>query len=220
MNIIIIANGLFPTVPPVLSLLSGVDKVICCDGALAKYLRWYRTQMPRPHHEVVVIGDGDSLSPSLLREAQHESLELTHIQVDEQEFNDLSKAVFYAMESLAGEEYAKVTILGATGLREDHTLGNIGLLAYYQQRFPNATFEMPSDYGSFYTVNGIRTMASYAGQQVSIFSMQAGFPITVSGLRYPIEVRAFDWLWEGTLNEALGESFTIEGQHLLVYLKR
>lgn len=218
MNIIIIANGSFPTLPTVLQQLNTADLVVCCDGALANYLRWYRQQSLRPSHLVAVVGDGDSLSPALLQEAQRENIQLDHQQIDEQEYNDLTKAVRYAVAQCHGQK-ANISILGATGKREDHTLGNISLLAYYMEEFSNCDFSMPGDYGTFYPMQGSRTFASQAGQQISLFSLQPEIPITVSGLRYPIENRKINWWWEATLNEAEGESFTVTGGRMLVYIK-
>lgn len=219
MNIIIIANGTFPTLPPVLRQINEADMVVCCDGALANYLRWYRQQMPKPCHKVAVVGDGDSLSPALLKEAQNEHLELEHKQIDEQEYNDLTKAVRYAVKNTDGMK-SSITILGATGKREDHTLGNISLLAYYIQEFPGIEFSMPGDYGTFYPMYGTQTFVSEAGQQVSLFVLQPDVPVSVSGLKYPIQDRKIEWWWEATLNEAEGDSFTITGGRMLVYIKR
>ena len=50
MNIIIIANGLFPEKPWVDTLLGGADRVVCCDGAIEKYLGW-RSQLLYHHHK-------------------------------------------------------------------------------------------------------------------------------------------------------------------------
>lgn len=204
--------------PPVLNYLKAADMVVCCDGALEKYLGWYRQQTPRPTHKVAVVGDGDSLSPALLREAQHAGINLHHQQVDEQEYNDLTKAVRYALEGNVAET-THVAIIGATGKREDHTLGNISLLAYYLNLYPKVEFLMPTDYGTFCPMQGVRTFDSYEGQQVSLFSLTPTEPITVKGLRYPIENRCITEWWQGTLNEAEGESFEVKGGRLLVYLK-
>ena len=222
MNIIIIANGASPTLPPVLKLLNAADWVVCCDGALGKYLQWLHQQMPRPSQQVSVVGDGDSLSPSLLREAQHEGLNLDHQHVTEQEYNDLTKAVRYVDEKTRHIKGGKphVDILGATGKREDHTLGNISLLAYYAEMYPELDFAMHSDYGTFYPVNGLRQFHSHKGQQVSLFSLKPDKPVSVIGLMYPIENRCFPWLWEATLNEALGDSFEVQGERVVVFLNR
>ena len=221
MNITIIANGSFPTLSSVLSCLGEADRVVCCDGALEKYLQWVRRQNPRPVQQVAVVGDGDSLSPALLNEALHEGLPISHQQISEQESNDLSKAVRYAAEHTHHlNEPIHVSILGATGKREDHTLGNIALLAYYSEHYPLMQFAMVSDYGTFYPVNGLRRFPSYPGQQVSLFALRSDIPISVKGLKYPIENRCLEWLWQGTLNESLGDSFEVKGERVIVFQKR
>ena len=47
------------------------------------------------------------------------------------------------------------------------------------------------------------------GQQVSIFNIDNS-PITSHNLKYPLNNMILDNLWNGTLNESLGEWFTIE----------
>ena len=46
---------------------------------------------------------------------------------EDQETNDLTKAVKWCNE----RGYNDIVIIGATGKREDHTIGNISLLAEY-----------------------------------------------------------------------------------------
>ena len=223
MNIIILANGLFPTSERVLQLFEGADRVVCCDGAFENYLRWYGQQTVRPTHSVAVVGDGDSLKPSAIECAKVMGIDYRRQVVAEQENNDLSKAVRYAVEQASGRvannDDVAITILGATGLREDHMLGNISLLGYYLVEFPDIRFSMVSDYGTFLPMRGRRIFSSYAGQQVSIFSLTPMEPVSVSGLRYPICGRCLSWLWEGTLNESLGDKFEVQGGTLVVYLK-
>jgi len=57
-------------------------------------------------------------------------------------------------------------IVGATGKREDHTLGNISLLADYMK---TAKVVMVTDYGIFTPMQGITEFTSHKGQQVSLF---------------------------------------------------
>lgn len=98
-------------------------------------------------------------------------------------------------------------ILGATGLREDHTLGNISLLMDYAPLFEQV--EMLSDYGHFIPVQQTTTLPSTPGQQISIFSMYPCGEITTEGLRWPITRRRLTAWWQGSLNEALGNEFTL-----------
>ena len=223
MNIIIIANGQFPSSRQVLDLLEDADRVICCDGAFESFFRWSRHQSVDTTKRVEVVGDGDSLTDEVLEDARCAGMDVSFEQVSEQESNDLSKAVRHAVgqcdRALCGEDEIRVDILGATGLREDHTLGNISLLACYSTQYPHVAFRMVSDYGVFLPVRGQRRFTTYAGQQVSIFSFTPDVPVSIRGLRYPIEERRLAWLWEGTLNEALGDTFEVRGGTMVVYLE-
>lgn len=197
----VVANGLFPAQEPALQLLSQAEYVIACDGAVID-LEKYR--LPD-----VVVGDLDSL-PQIWREKYADRLH----QVSEQESNDLTKAVEYAGQL----GFREVLILGATGLREDHTLGNISLLMQYAPHFERV--EILSDYGLFTPLLQTTTLECTPGQQISLFSLYPHGAISVRGLRYPIENRRLLSWWEATLNEATGNEFTVifeEDARILAY---
>ena len=101
----------------------------------------------------------------------------------------------------------EVLILGATGLREDHTLGNISLLMDYAPLFQR--IEMLSDYGIFTPILQTTTLESNPGTQVSLFSLAPSGTISTTGLRWPIRNRRLTAWWQGTLNEATGNNFTV-----------
>ena len=114
---VIVANGEFPSASVMHRWIDRAPLVVCLDGAANRLLQ----QGYRPH---LIIGDGDSIQPGL---AQRYGLEF--IRVDEQETNDLSKAVRHLRE----RGCCRLMMLGITGRRDDHTLGNISLLVYYLQ---------------------------------------------------------------------------------------
>ena len=220
MNIIVIAKGQFPVLQSVLDLVECADIIVCCDGAFDIFFHWWQRTMSS-RRQVDVVGDGDSFSLALFDEARQAGLKVRRMVVSEQESNDLSKAVHYVIGQARGEgvddSEIHLDILGATGLREDHTLGNISLLAYYCTLYPRIEFRMLSDYGMFLPVRGYRSFKSYLGQQVSVFSLTPQVPVSVRGLRYPIENRCLLWLWEGTLNESISDTFDVTGGILVVY---
>ncbi len=114
--------------------------------------------------------------------------------------------------------YTEITIIGATGIREDHTLGNIGLLSKYVRL--GLSVKMLTDTGYFLPLRSSSTLKSFKGQQVSIFSPNNKTLITTSNLRYPIDNRSLEEYWMGTLNESLGDSFGIlfENGPLIVFM--
>ena len=179
---LILANGDFPTAELPLSLLSQAPYVCACDGAVRSY--------PRAD---AVIGDGDSVPPAFRDRL---------IRVNEQDDNDLTKATRHCI-SLG---HRRIVYLGATGRREDHTLGNISLMVRYLRDFHIQPF-MVTDHGWFIPAHGPATFQSRPGQQVSIFNFGCT-RIQATGLRYPC--RPFTEWWQGTLNEAIDTTFTLD----------
>ena len=211
----ILANGVFPHREEALQALLQAQILICCDGAYNKLVNSqlfsHATTLPM----VYVVGDGDSIGNIKPPFPTDFISEFT-----DQETNDLTKAVKYAL-SLGIE---RLVIFGATGLREDHTLGNISLLATYAEMVSSSgnplSVRIYSDYGFFIPIKTSTTLPSFPRQQVSLFSMSEKLLVSTEGLKYPIHGRRLHQWWEATLNEALGDSFTItldgEGT-LLVY---
>ena len=72
-----------------------------------------------------------------------------------------------------------------------------------------AKVEMITDYGIFTPISLTTGFESRKGQQVSIFNFDRT-PISSKNLKYPLDKYILDNLWKGTLNESLGDSFTVE----------
>lgn len=179
---VIVANGVFPSHPAPLSVLADAPQIVACDGAVS--------HVPQAN---IVIGDGDSI-PSELRNRL--------VLIDEQEDNDLTKATRYCLQ----QGWHRIAYLGCTGRREDHTLGNISLLMRYY-RDMGVEGCMFSDDGWFMPSRGNQTFDSASGQQVSIFNFGCSH-LQSEGLKW--QSYAYREWWQGTLNEALGEKFTID----------
>lgn len=213
-HIVILAAGEFPTHEVPLQALREADFVVCCDSAYGEIIK---------HEELgiknyVVIGDGDSLTGEIKRQ-----LGDRWIHVAEQDYNDLHKAMAYATSRFApyaspsGDEGGcSFTILGATGKRDDHTLGNISYLVTFAEEYPDADIAMLTDYGRMVAMTGSRRFASFPRQQVSIFTMNPESPIYSEGLRWPLDgFRARRW-WHASLNETVGTEFSLRTDGWLV----
>ena len=195
-NVVILAAGDFPQSEAPLTALREADLRICCDSA-AEALVAHGLAPDR------IVGDLDSLSRGF-RERFADRI----TQISEQDDNDLTKAFQLAL-TLAP---SRITILGATGKREDHTLGNISLLLDYA-READCPVDMLTDYGRFATIFDTATLPSVPGQQISIFAFDNTLTIKSAGLKYPTDQVRFDTLWKATLNEALSSSFTLTLSH-------
>lgn len=128
---VILGNGDYPSHPYPLNVLRQAPYVVCCDGAADEYIR--HGFLPD-----AIIGDGDSLSSE-----NREKLATIFHQIKDQETNDQTKAVRF----LKAQGKRQITIIGGTGKREDHTLGNISLLMDYMQE--GLQVRMITDYGVF-----------------------------------------------------------------------
>ena len=195
-HIVIVAAGDFPRAEAPLRALRAADVRICCDSA-AEALVAFGLEPDR------IVGDLDSLSPAF--QARYASF-ITR--VAEQDDNDLTKAFRMALSL----QPTRITIVGATGRREDHTLGNVSLLLDYA-REAACPVEMLTDYGRFQAVFDTATLPAVPGQQVSIFAFDNTLKLTSAGLKYPTDAVVFDSLWKATLNEALSDAFTLTLSH-------
>ncbi len=193
---VIIDAGSFPSRSEALQWLDKCPMTVCCDGAANRFIASGRVPWR-------IVGDGDSMS----EEVRRDYAPIIRRNPD-QETNDQTKSVEY----LAARGVTRIAILGATGLREDHTIGNISLLVDYLARGIDA--RAYTDYGVFIPCEGDREFFTAPGTQVSVFNCGAT-GISADGLKYPL--RDFTSWWQGTLNEATAGAFTIhaEGRYLV-----
>ncbi len=196
---VILADGDFPEHALALQLLAHAPYICCCDGAAQHAIE--RGYMPH-----AIVGDGDSLPQAFKTEYR----DILHI-VSEQSDNDLTKATRHC-HNLG---MRRLLYLGATGKREDHTLANISLMVHYHRSMGIAPLLL-TDYGYFVTAEGSRTFGSFARQQVSIFNFGCT-QITGSGLKWA-PVTPESW-WQGTLNEAIGSTFSLQGNGLYMVFR-
>ena len=199
---VVLADGNFPFHQIPLRYLKEADHIICCDGSAQNLVE--AGFIPE-----AIVGDLDSLGEDIASEYRD------RLFIDsEQENNDLTKAVHWCI----GMGYRDIIILGATGKREDHTIGNISLLAEYVRE---VKVKMVTDTGIMIPCLGDSVFPSSRGQQVSIFSIDTETEITTAGLKYPLVRRRLKNWWEATLNEALGDSFSLEFKNgrVIVFLK-
>ena len=199
---VILADGAFPAGKEALEYLDNACRIICCDGA-ARSLVAYGREPDR------IVGDLDSLSDEFKKRFADR---IEH--VSEQESNDLSKAFRYC----ESQGYSNIVILGATGKREDHTLGNLSLLSIYAESVPD--IKIVTDYGYFTVAKKSGVFESFPTMQISIVPLKGKAVVTSKNLKYPMEQLELELWYQATLNEALNNTFSLEfpaGCELLLY---
>lgn len=203
---VILAAGEFPRRSEVLRLLDAADLIACCDRAAVNLVATGRVPG-------LIVGDLDSIPEEL--QARYAGRIVLDCGQDD---NDLTKT-FHEVIKL---KPSVIHILGATGGREDHTLGNISLLADYRREIEAyglaCEIDMVSDYGVFCPATGSRTFESIPGQEISIFAFDNTLRVRAEGLDYPTDAVVFDSLWKASLNKASGTSFTLNLNHPAPYL--
>lgn len=220
-RIVILGGGDYPHHSIPLRLIENAERIVCCDGSAFDLIRHGYTPWR-------IVGDCDSiLSP---KDEEEEMMLAQHRncirRFSGQNDNDQTKAVRYCLD----HGITHIDIVGATGKREDHTLGNISLLAEYLTM--GADIRMYTDYGTFvackgkasfdvdipknYTVENDSIPTRQKSIQVSIFNVSA-HNLHAEGLRY--QLSNFCQWWQGTLNEAISSPFLVEGDGLyIVYI--
>ena len=109
---VIVADGSFPVHEIPLGYLEKASKIVCCDGSAESLIK-------AGFEPDAIVGDMDSLSAELAGKYKDKIFRDSG-----QDTNDLTKAVTWCTK----KNYTDLVIVGATGKREDHTLGNISLL--------------------------------------------------------------------------------------------
>lgn len=157
-----------------------------------------------------MIGDMDTLSQAMQKKYSD-----IIIKENEQEHNDQTKAVRWALSNISDIE--RIYILGSTGGRLDHTIGNASLLMEYTRMFNigkrGIFMEMVTDEGTAFALNDTAEFDCGIGRQVSIFSPDNSLRIKSYGLEYPTEDVVFDNWWKATLNKAVQDSVRLVFNH-------
>ena len=176
-------------------LLAAAKRIVACDSAADAYRRCFR-KWPD-----VVVGDFDStvLSASSRTGAALEGTSSTEfVRFTDQDTNDLEKAMAYC----ARRGWKDPVIVGATGKREDHAIGNVfRALAY--------GCETVTDRGRFIPVRGKATIKVSKGTAVSIFAPDPKTRMTSKGLEWSLDEVRFCNLYCATLNRATASRVTL-----------
>jgi thiamine pyrophosphokinase len=207
-SIVIICDGSFPKTEYPRYVISTADFIVCCDGALAKFLKHSPKIFGTEKLPDLVIGDMDTLSPAMQKKYSD-----IIIREDEQEHNDQTKAVRWVINNIRNID--TIHILGSTGGRADHTIGNLSLLMEYTRMFDlgEIMIEAVTDEGTIFPINDTTEFECGQGREISIFSPDSSLRIKSEGLEYKTDDVIFDNWWKATLNKACQDKVRLEFSH-------
>ena len=189
---VILAAGDFPRRGgEAFRLLAAAAHVVACDSAARGYRRRFH-RWPE-----VVVGDFDSFGSTKALEAETRVVRET-----EQETNDLAKAIRFCRR----EGWEALVVVGATGRREDHALGNIFLAL-------DEGLTVVTDHGAFHPVSSTASFRAPKGSAVSIFAPKPGTRLTSKGLKWPLDGVKMGSLYAAILNRTTAETFSLTTTH-------
>lgn len=192
---VILANGEFPKRGGAAwSLLAAAKRVVACDGAADAYVKRFGRS------PFAVVGDMDSLKRC------PEGSDI--VRVPEQETNDLEKAVAWCRV----QGWKRLVVVGASGKREDHLLGNVF-------RALDLGVEMVTEFGRFVPVCGKASFRVAKGTPVSVFAPDPKTRAESKGLEWPLDGVKFRNLHCATLNRAKATRVSVSSdRNILVYI--
>ena len=192
MNALVVCNGAIPPQSLLRKCHRWADVVLAADGG-ANILNERNLAFD------VVIGDMDSYRP-----IDEEPYDVIHD--PDQYANDLEKALSKAKS----EKATHVRVLGATGLRLDHTLKNLSVLKQFNHQFEQLVFL--DDHVRIMLLPNSFSKDIPTGTTVSLFPLSGKVTgITTHGLKYPLKNEDLEnGVRDGTSNTVVKNPIRIE----------
>jgi len=178
-------------------------------GKTRHRLRFRRERLPSPFPQ---MADGHRRRPRQFQVPRFHNYKLptTLFPIADQETNDLEKAIAYCAEC----GWKTPVIVGATGRREDHTLGNVF-------RGLEHGLEIVTDHGRFLPLCGKLTLRLKKGTPVSLFAPDPATRMTSKGLEWPLDAVRFKNLYCATLNRTTSSVVRLSStRRAYVYVER
>jgi thiamine pyrophosphokinase len=173
MTILVFANGILSDVSWVRSLLVDSPIIIAADGGFKHVRRLHLF----PH---VVIGDMDSLPPSLDDAPELKDIEFIEFSTDKDE-TDLEIALQFAASKYEGD----ILVIGALGGRIDQTFANILSLTHPQLR--NRHIEILEKNQRAWLCLTETTIKGSVGDLVSLIPLSGKVRVVnTTGLKWPL----------------------------------
>lgn len=190
---LILANGHSPSKSLLNRHLADADVFVCADGganAAAKL-----GVVPD-----LIIGDLDSILPATVKKFSG----VTARRIADQNSTDLEKAFVWAQKN----GYKEVRVLGATGGRLDHTVGNLSALVKFSRKLA-VTFHDAD--GDIFVVGTERGFDVPAGTTVSLLPMTLCEGVMTRGLKWELRYESLALgQREGTSNLVVSSPVTVK----------
>jgi thiamine pyrophosphokinase len=174
MHWVLLANGPLTPSPAIRQVISTSDRLIGVDGGSRHLLHLG----VRPH---LAVGDMDSIPEDLLQDYRQAGVEM-HLHPPKKDATDLELALELAITRGA----TRISILGGTGGRLDHTLGNLFLLARcLPAGIPACIMDQEQ---CVHLTDQSLTLSGAVGDTLSLLpATPEASGVSLSGLEYPLQ---------------------------------
>ena len=186
-TVVVVAGGDPPT-PEEIARLPADPIVVAADHGLDHAIAAGLTV-------AVAVGDMDSVSPEALTTAEQSGTRVERHPLDKDQ-TDLELAL-----ELAARLADRVVVIGASGGRLDHLIGNLNVLASPQ--WSGVEIEAWLGNAQAVVVHGHRDLEVEPGTTVSLFALGGRARVTTTGLKWPLNDEVLDPLTSrGVSNQA------------------
>ncbi len=174
MEVTVVSNGCIENLDFLQSIIENSDYVICADGA-AQYL------MGLNMYPNLLVGDLDSISNDSLEWIEKGNVKLEQFPV-KKDMTDTELAIEFALK----KSPHRITVVGATGSRMDHSLGNIMLL--YKIHKMGIKARIIDELNDITITDSKIKIEGSIGQTISIIPIGGDAKgVTLNGLEYPLD---------------------------------
>jgi thiamine pyrophosphokinase len=194
MTTVVVANGPMRWTPDLVQLAARAQTLVAADGG-ANSLADVGL---RPE---LVVGDLDSIRPGVRAWLGEDRMQCRA----DQDRTDLDKALELVLDERG---LRNVMVLGATGGRLDHAVGNLGILV--RRGLGESLVFVASDH-RVVAVSGRVELAARAGETWSFWTFDPAVRVTLGGVRWPVTAAALDPAGRPSIsNVATGDVVTVE----------
>lgn len=204
---LIISSGHINDIQVILSASKDRDFILCADGGI----RYAMKANLIPH---AIIGDLDSTNDLELKFIEENKIPIIKYPV-EKDYTDSELAIDYLIQKGAKD----IVLIGVTGSRMDHTIGNILLLK--KLYLCNVKGKIIDDNNTIYYSEGYLKLERVEDHYVSIIPLNTdGVIVSLKGFYYPLEDKHISY--GSTLGisnkiiEEYGEIFIKRGEALII----
>lgn len=171
---LIVSNGDINNYVKLNKVFKASDFVICADGGIRHLMKIHQ----KPD---IILGDFDSINKESIEYIEKENIKIEkHSPIKDKTDTELS------MDYLIEKGCSEISLMGATGSRQDHSIANVFLLDYLlKKKIKGVIYD---DKNSIYLIDDLLCLKREINTFVSIIPISdSGVVLSISGFFYNLD---------------------------------